>query len=61
MAKEKTEFEKGLVTCNKCKHLNFALKQCKKDRKNPIKLNTYTNSDGFIHVLTPSFCEVKNG
>lgn len=62
MAKtEKPEYEKALVTCNRCKHLNFALKQCRKNKKKPIALNTFTNGDGFVYCVRPTSCEVNNG
>ena len=55
---ERKNLEETLNTCNKCKHLNFALKRCEKNKKNPIKLNTFTNANGFIHCLKPASCEV---
>lgn len=42
--------------CNKCKHLDFRTKKCIADEHDPILLNTYTTSNGFVHVLKPSGC-----
>lgn len=40
-------------SCNKCKHLNFALKKCKKTGK---YLNTYTNANGLVQVIRDENC-----
>lgn len=56
---ERKTFESALKTCNKCEQLNFALKRCDKDAKNPVYLDSFINGDGFVNCLKPSTCEVE--
>lgn len=59
--KERLKLVESLNTCNKCKHLNFAIKACCKDKKKRIYLSTFTTGDGFIHCLRHPECGEKNG